>query len=79
MSAPDLIALVDRLRALPTETEWFEFKRNHGEAVWRGRGFSTTNLRYFQTFHQIAGQAPETRHIACGESGSGTAASKPNE
>jgi len=23
------IALIDRLRALPTETEWFEFKRNH--------------------------------------------------
>jgi len=27
----DKIALVDRLRALPTETEWFEFKRNHHE------------------------------------------------
>ena len=25
------IALIDRLRALPTETEWFEFKRNHHE------------------------------------------------
>jgi ATP-dependent DNA helicase RecG len=25
----DLITLVDRLRALPTETEWLEFKRNH--------------------------------------------------
>lgn len=25
------IALIDRLRALPTETEWFEFKRNHYE------------------------------------------------
>ncbi len=32
MNALDLIAIVDRLRALPTETEWFEFKRNHGEA-----------------------------------------------
>ena len=29
MIATDLIALVDRLRALPTETEWLEFKRNH--------------------------------------------------
>jgi ATP-dependent DNA helicase RecG len=26
-----LIALIDRLRALPTETEWLEFKRNHAE------------------------------------------------
>ena len=25
------IALVDRLRALPTETEWLEFKRNYAE------------------------------------------------
>jgi ATP-dependent DNA helicase RecG len=25
------IALIDRLRALPSETEWFEFKRNHYE------------------------------------------------
>lgn len=29
MSSTDLVALVDRLRALPTETEWLEFKRNH--------------------------------------------------
>lgn len=27
----DLVALVDRLRGLPTETEWFEFKRNRYE------------------------------------------------
>jgi ATP-dependent DNA helicase RecG len=27
----ELIALVDRLRALPTETEWLEFKRNRHE------------------------------------------------
>lgn len=31
MSVDDRIALIDRLRALPTETEWFEFKRNHCE------------------------------------------------
>ncbi|MDP1861394.1 MAG: putative DNA binding domain-containing protein [Gemmatimonadaceae bacterium] len=31
MSVHDLVALVDRLRALPTETEWFEFKHNHCE------------------------------------------------
>lgn len=38
-----------------------------------GRGFSTTNLRYFRTFHQVyAGRTPEIRHIVCGESGSGT-------
>lgn len=37
-----------------------------------GRGFSTTNLRYFRTFHQVyAGRTPEIRHIACGESGAG--------
>ena len=31
MNSHDLIALVDRLRALPTETEWLEFKRNNAE------------------------------------------------
>jgi len=31
MSIDDRIALIDRLRALPTETEWFEFKRNYCE------------------------------------------------
>ncbi len=31
MNTRDLIALVDRLRALPTETEWLEFKGNHAE------------------------------------------------
>ena len=29
MNPNDLTALVDRLRALPTETEWLEFKRNN--------------------------------------------------
>ncbi|MHB1344046.1 MAG: RNA-binding domain-containing protein [Thermoleophilia bacterium] len=29
MSEREHIALVDRLRALPSETEWFDFKRNH--------------------------------------------------
>ena len=34
-----------------------------------GRGFSTTNLRYFRSFHQVyAERMPEIRHIACGES-----------
>jgi len=40
MSVQDLIALVDRLRALPMETEWFEFKRNHGEAEQIGEYLS---------------------------------------
>lgn len=31
MNPNDLVALVDRLRALPTETEWLEFKRNHSD------------------------------------------------
>lgn len=31
MKTQDLIALVDRLRTLPTETEWLEFKRNRAE------------------------------------------------
>ncbi len=35
-----------------------------------GRGFSTTNLRYFRNFYQVySGRTPEIRHIACGESG----------
>ncbi len=40
MSVQDLIALDDRLRALPMETEWFEFKRNHGEAEQIGEYLS---------------------------------------
>jgi len=31
VSASEHIALIDRLRAFPTETEWFEFKRNRLE------------------------------------------------
>ena len=31
MNPQDLITLVDRLRALPTETEWLEFKRNYAD------------------------------------------------
>ena len=31
MTERERIALIDRLRALPTETEWFEFKRNRYE------------------------------------------------
>lgn len=31
MNSHDLIALVDSLRACPTETEWLEFKRNHAD------------------------------------------------
>ncbi|MEA1926848.1 MAG: PDDEXK nuclease domain-containing protein [Candidatus Auribacterota bacterium] len=33
-----------------------------------GRGFSTTNLRYFRTFSTVySNRVPEIRHIACGE------------
>ena len=33
-----------------------------------GRGFSTTNLRYFRTFYTVYfDRVPEIRHIACGE------------
>lgn len=33
-----------------------------------GRGFSTTNLRYFRTFYTVySHRIPEIRHIACGE------------
>jgi ATP-dependent DNA helicase RecG len=35
-----IIALVDRLRGLPTETEWFEFKRNHYEPQLLGEYLS---------------------------------------
>ena len=31
MNSDELVALVDRLRALPAETEWLEFKRNRHE------------------------------------------------
>lgn len=40
MTAQALLALVDRLRALHTETEWFEFKRNHGDAEQIGEYLS---------------------------------------
>ena len=34
-----------------------------------GRGFSTTNLRYFRTSYMVySDRIPEIRHIACGES-----------
>jgi hypothetical protein len=33
-----------------------------------GRGFSTTNLRYFRTFYAAYSERiPEIRHIGCGE------------
>jgi len=33
-----------------------------------GRGFSTTNLRYFRTFYTVySNRIPEIRHITCGE------------
>ncbi len=33
-----------------------------------GRGFSTTNLRYFRTFYlSYTNRIPEIRHIGCGE------------
>ncbi len=33
-----------------------------------GRGFSTTNLRYFRTFYMVYSERiPEIRHIGCGE------------
>ena len=34
------IALIDRLRAMPTETEWFEFKHNHWEPQLLGEYLS---------------------------------------
>lgn len=37
-----------------------------------GKGFSTTNLRYFRTFYQAySDRKPEIRHTACDESGAG--------
>lgn len=32
MNSQDLITLIDQLRALPTETEWLEFKRNYADS-----------------------------------------------
>ena len=35
-----------------------------------GRGFSTTNLRYFRNFYEVyPGRVPEIRHMAGGELG----------
>jgi ATP-dependent DNA helicase RecG len=31
MNAQDLVALVDQLRALPTETEWLEFRCDNAD------------------------------------------------
>jgi ATP-dependent DNA helicase RecG len=40
MTESEHIALIDRLRALPTETEWLEFKRNHYEPKLLGEYLS---------------------------------------
>lgn len=40
MTVRERIALIDRLRALPTETEWFEFKRNRYEPQQLGEYLS---------------------------------------
>ena len=40
MTGADKVALVDRLRALPTETEWVEFKRNYCEVQRLGEYLS---------------------------------------
>lgn len=40
MTEHERIALIDRLRALPTETEWFEFKRNRYEPQQLGEYLS---------------------------------------
>jgi ATP-dependent DNA helicase RecG len=40
MTKSEHIALIDRLRALPTETEWLEFKRNHYEPKLLGEYLS---------------------------------------
>lgn len=40
-----------------------------------GRGFSSTNLRYFRTFYRVyADRAAEIRHMPCGETGPGQTA-----
>jgi hypothetical protein len=42
-----------------------------------GRGFSTTNLRYFRTFYQVyADRTPEIRQTASGELGPAPASVK---
>lgn len=46
MSDEDLVALVDRLRALPTETEWCEFKRNrHARRMRQARDAKGSDKR----------------------------------
>ena len=40
MNEREHIALIDRLRALPAETEWFEFKRSHCEPQQLGQYLS---------------------------------------
>ncbi len=40
MTERERIALIDRLRALPTETEWFELKRNRHEPQLLGEYLS---------------------------------------
>ena len=53
MSERERIALIDRLRALPTETEWLEFKRNRYEPQELGE--------YLSALAKAAGDAG--RHI----------------
>lgn len=53
MSERELIALVDRLRGLPSETEWLELKRNRYEpqelGACRESGLDRDNDLKFET------------------------------
>jgi len=66
------------IEALQSGTERAEYGRalieTLAERLTRhyGKGFSSTNLRYFRTFYQVYSQwAPEIRHMPCGESETG--------
>ena len=77
MNAHDLIALVDRLRALPTETEWLEFKRNNADpqevgeylsALANGASLGNQPRGYLvfgidDTTHAVVGTGEAGRHI----------------
>lgn len=67
MSDADLVALIDRLRSLPTETEWFEFKHNYCEPQALGEYLSalanSACLRYQPRGYLLFGIDNQTHDV----------------
>ena len=54
MSIQDLITFIDRLRALPAESEWLEFKRNHADSQEIGVPLGPSSCRSISESSAVA-------------------------